>query len=279
MDKEQNYQHSDEEISLVEIIQILWTYKWLIIITPLIAAIIAYTASQFMTPSYQSATKLYLGNFGNEMYTDAEGAEEVILSRDILGSVMEDLNLEYEYVRNFKKTLAVRQLPASMIEVEASHYDPEMAKQIANKVVEAFIAKAEPAYLEKLVLVEKLYESTLENYNRTTESLDRNKQALTAIETNPDLTNTEKDLSRVRLIDYIRIDEEAINNLNGQLQQQQLNLLDIQKAEIFEQASVPLHPSSPNKMLNTAIALVLGAMIAVGLAFIIEYFKNNPIHK
>ncbi|WP_096203100.1 YveK family protein [Bacillus sp. FJAT-45350] len=274
----QGYSQNDE-IELSEIIAVLWKWKVLIIVLPLVAAIIAFTASQFMTPTYKSSTKLYLGNFGNEMYTNSDGAEQVIMSRDLLTPVMEELELEYERVRNFRNIISVNSLPSSMIEIVVSYHEPEKAQEIANAIIDAFITKADPSYQEKLALVEQLYDSTLAHYERTSESLDRNKQALTDVEQNQELSNAEKDLTRARLIDYITADENKIVSIESQLQSQQLQLLDIEKAEVFETASLPHSPSSPNKMLNTAIAIVVGGMLAVGIAFLMEYFKNNPIRR
>lgn len=279
MEKQSIYHQEHDEISLSEIIATLWKYKWLIIIIPIIAAIIAYFGSKMITPTYESTTKLYLGNFGNEMYTTSEGAQEVILSKDLLDPIMRDLNLDYERTSDFRRIISVNSLPASMIEIKVSYRDPEVAQAIAQEVVEAFIAKAEPSYLEKLQVVEDLYEKTLLNYERTVESLNRNKEALTAIEMNSGLSNTEKDITRVRLLDYINNDEDRISDIEVQLQEQQLQLLEIHKAEVFEHASLPISPVSPKPLLNTAIAIVVGIMLAFGLAFIIEYFKNNPIKK
>lgn len=43
-------------------------------------------------------------------------------------------------------------------------------------------------------------------------------------------------------------------------------------------ALVPAHPVKPNKQLNMAVALVLGLMVAVGLAFVLEFMDNTVKH-
>ncbi|MGP4073840.1 YveK family protein [Piscibacillus sp. B03] len=54
-------------------------------------------------------------------------------------------------------------------------------------------------------------------------------------------------------------------------------LMNIDNVSILSEANVGANPSpvSPNLMLNVAIALVLGAMIGVGLAFLLEYLDNT----
>lgn len=278
MEKETNQQYvSEDEISLSEIISILWKRKLLIVILPIMAAIIAFTASQFLTPTYNSTVKLSLGNLGHQMYTNVDTAEQVLLSRDLLRPIMDQLNLEYETANNFRQIINVKKLPTTMLEVEVSYHDPDKVQQIAQMLADGFIKKAEPIFLEKKGLMEQRYQSTLTQYEKVGESINRNKEAITRIETNQALTNAEKDLSRARLIDYIMKDEILFNSLEGTLQQLELQLLDVEKAVIFEEARVPLYPSSPNKLLNTAIGLVIGVMVAIGLSFLLEYLKANPI--
>ena len=43
-------------------------------------------------------------------------------------------------------------------------------------------------------------------------------------------------------------------------------------------ALVPANPVKPNKKLNMAVALVLGLMVAVGLAFVLEFMDNTIKH-
>ncbi len=46
-------------------------------------------------------------------------------------------------------------------------------------------------------------------------------------------------------------------------------------ATVWEPASVPVNPVSPNLMLNIALALVVGLALGVGLVFLLEYFDDG----
>ncbi|MDQ0297877.1 capsular polysaccharide biosynthesis protein [Salibacterium salarium] len=279
-DPNQQMDQQSDEISLTEIIAIIWHYKLLIIILPIALALVAFGVSQFLTPSYSSTAKVYLGNFGNEMYTSADSAEEVIMSNDLLEDVIENLELSHDLPRDLRGSVSIESLSeSSMLEITATHEKPERAQDIASGVITQYLDRAEPAYEDRQAIVEQLYESTFENYEQTSASLARNKEALTDIEENEELSETERDLSRSRLIDYVEMDETQLNELDQQLQDQQLELKDLHGPEVFEQATMPRSPDSPNPMLNTAIAFVIGAMVSVGLAFVLEFFKNNPIRR
>lgn len=54
-------------------------------------------------------------------------------------------------------------------------------------------------------------------------------------------------------------------------------LMNVDNVEILSPAITASNPSpvSPNKKLNIAIALVLGLMVGIGLAFLLEYLDNT----
>ena len=45
--------------------------------------------------------------------------------------------------------------------------------------------------------------------------------------------------------------------------------------QVLEKAKIPGGPISPNKPLNIIIGFMLGLMVAIGLAFLLEYFDNT----
>ena len=48
---------------------------------------------------------------------------------------------------------------------------------------------------------------------------------------------------------------------------------------VIEEVELPENPVSPNKMMNIAIAFLLGLMISVGLVFLLEYLDNTYKNK
>jgi capsular polysaccharide biosynthesis protein len=53
-----------------------------------------------------------------------------------------------------------------------------------------------------------------------------------------------------------------------------MNLENVKPLSLAETVDNP-SPASPNIILNTAIALVLGAMVGIGIAFLLEYLDNT----
>ncbi|MYL40678.1 YveK family protein [Virgibacillus salexigens] len=55
------------------------------------------------------------------------------------------------------------------------------------------------------------------------------------------------------------------------------NLMNVDNVNVLSEAEMNANPSpvAPNPLLNIAIALVLGGMVGVGLAFLLEYLDNT----
>ncbi len=67
------------------------------------------------------------------------------------------------------------------------------------------------------------------------------------------------------------------NSLAQVFQNKAQTLMDVQNVQIVDQAVSPQnpHPVKPNKKLNIAIAFILGLMVSLGMAFLMEYLDNR----
>ncbi|UOQ87023.1 YveK family protein [Gracilibacillus salinarum] len=70
---------------------------------------------------------------------------------------------------------------------------------------------------------------------------------------------------------------EIANTTVAIFQEDLPELMNVNNVSVLSEAVVPANPTpvNPKPMLNTAIALVIGAMIGVGLAFLFEYLDNT----
>ncbi|WP_077623348.1 YveK family protein [Sediminibacillus massiliensis] len=81
---------------------------------------------------------------------------------------------------------------------------------------------------------------------------------------------TASDISHVTAVD--------IANTTVELFQDEIpDLMNVNNVNILSQATVTADPTpvSPKPLLNIAIAVVLGAMVGVGIAFLLEYMDNT----
>ncbi|SDB81169.1 Capsular polysaccharide biosynthesis protein [Pelagirhabdus alkalitolerans] len=70
---------------------------------------------------------------------------------------------------------------------------------------------------------------------------------------------------------------QIVNTTVGVFQDQIGDLMNVDNVNVLNEAQVPLNPSpiSPNTMLNIAIAGVLGLMVGVGLAFLLDFLDTT----
>lgn len=67
-----------------------------------------------------------------------------------------------------------------------------------------------------------------------------------------------------------------IANTESDVFQQEINeMMEVDNVSTIDVAKVPGSPVSPNKLMNIAIATVLGMMVSVGLVFVLEFLDRT----
>lgn len=94
-----------------------------------------------------------------------------------------------------------------------------------------------------------------------------------------DLTVTPAANTQILEIKYISKDrnlsKEVLDSITNEFIKTSTDLIPNGNVKIVEPAELPEKPASPNKKLNIAIAFLLGLMISVGLAFLLEFLDNT----
>lgn len=106
------------------------------------------------------------------------------------------------------------------------------------------------------------------------EAIERLRAQLASLQT----VLSAKQIKQQQLQNEISRLEETQNMLAQKITQTQIaKSIDMGETSIniASPALVPANPVKPNKQLNMAIALVLGLMVAVGLAFVLEFMDNT----
>ena len=141
-----NQMQSDEiEIDLVELIGVLMSRLWMIIIFGALAGIITFLLCVYViTPKYESTTKMYIINRqSNETltYSDLQTGtqltkdyQELVTSRPVLDEVRSELSLDIDN-KEFKKKISV-DVPTDtrIVTITVEDSSPEMARAIADSI-------------------------------------------------------------------------------------------------------------------------------------------------
>ena len=129
--------------------------------------------------------------------------------------------------------------------------------------------KAEQLLMQRIAELEAAYEDAKATHDNLLSTLP----SLEALQ----VEDAEIALARARIVVYLPRVESLLMSLSGELHDAQLKLSTLENVRIIEEPFVGLDPVNIRPMFNTAIALVLGGMVALGLVFILEYFEKNPL--
>ncbi|MEO3135272.1 Wzz/FepE/Etk N-terminal domain-containing protein [Turicibacter sanguinis] len=68
---------------------------------------------------------------------------------------------------------------------------------------------------------------------------------------------------------------DIANTVSDVFKKEVKSMMKVDNVSTIDTAEVPVHPISPNKVMNIAIAGVLGVMISVGLVFVLEFLDRT----
>ena len=265
-----------EEIDLRVYIQILQRWLWLIILCTIIAAISAYVVSaKLMHPIYRAETVLMVqpsgGSSGTIQYQDillgeriAKTYAEIIKSKALLEKLLTKLGYppELEKLPFSVSVQVVRDTQLIKIGVESE--DPELAANAANSLAQIFIEDRAEKQAERFSNLRASIEAQIAQLEEEMRKIAERKNA----SYNQDL---------VRTLDQQLISlQDMRTRLLAQLYE--LRLTEARYADVItqvEKAEVPERPVKPRKLLNTVMAGILGAMVAIMAAFAAEYLDTT----
>jgi len=267
-------------MELREYLAVIWKWLWLIMLGMVLAGGTAFVVSRNMTPIYRASTTLLISQARTPSMTDytalltserlARTYAQLLTKRPVLEEVANRLGLEMEEGK-FPAKLDVKPVrDTQLIELSVEHSDPGLAAEIANTLPEVFIERNKSIQSSR-------FAASKESLAKQLAALERD------IETTQRAINSLQDSSSP-------VDQAELGRLRTTLSQYQnsyaallsryeeIRLAEAQAVDnvvVAEPAEVPLYPVKPRTLLNTLLASVVGGMLAVGTAFLIEYLDDT----
>ncbi len=260
---------------------IIWHWAWLIILGAIVAGGVAYLYSRTQTPIYSASARLLIdeapgSNTGNEysqLLLEQQMAAtyiELILTRPVMEETIERLGLDLTAGELSGRVSVNVPLDTQILIITVNDTSPSRAAKLANTIGEVFTDQTEAR--ESL-----RYAGPIENWQTQLEEIA---QDVEAIETSINRAiggESAEELAAISLLEtqlketQIRY-TDAFNNLNElQIAQakESSNLVPV------ESALIPQRPISPRVRTNTLLAPAVGAMLAVGIIFLVEYMDDT----
>lgn len=141
-------------IDVFQLFKVLWKKKIAIILTAIVAAVLAFGVSSFvLTSEYSSTTRIYVVNRNQSEKSGLTNQDlqagtylvkdykEIILSQDVLEKVISNLKLE-KTVRELSKKIQVTvPVDTRIVSITVKNAQPEEASRIANALREVAAEK------------------------------------------------------------------------------------------------------------------------------------------
>lgn len=252
---------------------------WLVVLCAIVAAVASFFISSQATPVYQASTTLLVRQAADSnlneynalllserlMGTYAEMLEEGLVFED----VVDQLSLAVD-PEDLAERISARQVgDTQVLRLSVEDTDPVRAARIADGVAEAFVVYNGEAQQER--------------YAGSLEALQAQIVELSAL-----IDETSTRLEEIDASDASREEEKAqleailasYRNTHATLLQsyEEMHLTAVQSYEtvsVLKRATVPRTPKRPRTATNTMLAGAVGAMLAVGVAFLVEYLDDT----
>lgn len=259
---------------------LLWRWKWLILLGTLLAGISAFVASRLQTPVYQATTTLLINQAPSTNVNDytsiltserlAQTYVQMLTDRPVLDEVIKRLSLTTTTER-LGATISVQMVTnTQLITVKVEDTNSALTAAVANTLAEVF---AEQNTARQVSRYAASKDSLQKELDRLQAEIHGAEQAVAKLGT----PSTDKGLSDLaRLQTELAQDRQSYTNLL-----QSYEALRVAEAQSVsnvipvEPATPPRLPIRPRTLLNTLLAAIVGAMLAVGVVFLMEYLDDS----
>ncbi len=270
------------ELDFKVYVRIIWQWSWLIILCTVVAGAIAYVVSSLSVPIYQASTTILINQARNPTssadYQDLMTSERMastyaqLIKRDsLLVKVATQLGVDEPVFRQSVTGInvtAVRDTQLLKLDVEGT--SPQLVAAVAYTLPLVFIGEIREVQGGRFAGARSGLQSQLQELGNQIE------QTQVAIDKLADSHTAEEgvELGRLRFqLNQYQTRYSSLLQSMGNLQLTELQSTD--NISVIEQPKVPTTPIRPRIFMNTLLAAVVGAMLALGLIFLIEYLDDR----
>jgi capsular exopolysaccharide synthesis family protein len=260
-------------MELRQYVTLLRKWFWLVILLAVIAAAASFVISRRSARIYQASVTLMVNQATNPAisagYSDILTSERLartyaslLVSRPVLDETAQRLGISPKLLDDAITVTPVRDTQLLQIKVEGTL--PELTAQIANTLPAIFVERNAELQLGRVAASKSKLEDEIAN---TETDLAETQQQLKTVTDDTQRTRLETSLAQYR---------NTYSTLVASYQQ--IILAEAQAANnivVAEPATVPERPIRPRTRTNVMLATIVGVLLALGIAFLIEYLDDT----
>ncbi|HEY52552.1 MAG TPA: hypothetical protein G4N94_03760, partial [Caldilineae bacterium] len=258
--------------------ELLRKWLWLIILTTLVAGAAAFVFSIRQTPVYQSSTRLLVTQ-GSEEVSDLFGANSkvtgtfanVLSSRSMIEAAAQRVGLTDIDIDQLEDQITVQPLrDTQLIDLRVEHISPEIAADLANALPVVFSEFYTQQQTARFQESKRVLQKELDQLDTTLQALEVEMQNLR--EANDVEADSQRSVLQLQLSQL----RSSYSNTLSQLESIQLTEAKaLDTLAVVDVAKPDYQPIRPRVLMNTLLAAIVGAMIGLGAAFLIEYLDDT----
>ncbi|MBK9711688.1 MAG: polysaccharide biosynthesis tyrosine autokinase [Kouleothrix sp.] len=268
-------------MELKQYVRLLWRWSWLVVVLMLLPGAAAYAISKQIQPVYQASTSLLVNQApANSMTIDynalraSEGLAKnyvpLLVKRPVLAAVISNLKLNTAPELLAAKVDASVPRDTQIIVLTVDDPDPQLAATLADEIVKVFIQRNRDLQAGRYTASKQSLEHELERIQR---DIDQAQAKLLSFTTPLSAAQqAEQSQTQTLLAEY--------NSSYATLYRsyEEVRLAETQTTDslyVVEPAYTGPDPVSPRTKLNVLMAVVVGALLALGLIYVIGYLDNS----
>ena len=268
------------EVDLKVYVRIIWHWAWLIVLCILLAAISAYVTSSLSIPIYQASSTLLIDQASNpvsnmnDLLTSERIARtyaELMQRKKLLARVAESFGIDPLTLEDSLTDISVTPVrDTQLVKVQVEAISPELAAAVADTLPNVFIEEINSIqtqeFDESKVRLEEQLRTIDGQIELTQVALDEFGSSRTA----------EEELRYAQLRDELAQYQSSYTSVLSRYED--LRLTELQSTDsitIVDEAEIPEEPIRPRVLINTLLAAIVGAMLALGVIFLVEYLDDR----
>ena len=274
-------------MELRQYVNLTLKWVWLVVVCALVAALAAFVISRRTTPVYKAVSTLLVSQANSP--TGGANYSDLLYSQQVARTYSQLLT-EYPVRQETASRLGLQDLDGlkrlgvqinaqpvrdtQLIQLTVESFDPVLAKDIANTLPLVFIEQTQTYQKGRYAQTR----ADLQTERAKVEAdIQQTQERVNSLQGQSALTDDQRlDLSRQQTM--LRQFEATYAALLNSLEQ--LRLTEAQTVDniaVTTPAQTPILPIRPRTATNTLLAAVVGALLALGLAFLVEYL-DDTIH-
>lgn len=262
----------DDEIDLRDIFSTIWKSRILIIGISIIFVLMAGIIS-FATPSVYEVSSIFaMGNFDDPVYASPVSAKSIMLSDEFLLDVFVAIhpNATGSEFTAFKDRVKVEPVKDSdkLVKISVETTDNAEGQKAVEMMVWLYANRSAESYNEQKSILSRQLAVAQERLGAMDMQINLTNNALMNLEESSDSSSTQSEMRFSRTLDRLSEMETQRLALIERIQGLQKQLELLRHLDVVQPAREPVSPIGPRRVLNTAVAGMLGLMIGIFAAFL-----------